>query len=215
MTARARDWIDVSVPLRDGMVAWPGDPGVRIEAAMRLERGDEYNLTRLSMSAHTGTHMDAPLHFLSGGVGIDEMPFSATIGPARVIGIRDRGSIKPDELRRHRLLRGERILFKTPGAALRWRAAEFDRDFVGISADAAEYLAERRIRTAGIDYLSVGAYDGDASKTHQVLLGAGIWLIEGLDLSRVSPGRYDLICLPLKIVGADGAPARALLRART
>ncbi len=207
-------WIDVTTPLHSGMVAWPGDPPVSIVPFKQIERGDSSNVTRLSMGAHTGTHMDAPLHFFTGARGLDTMPLEATIGPARVIGIRDRESIKVGELSRQRIRRGERILFKTYGAAARWRKREFDRGYVYITAEAARFLAGRGVRTVGVDYLSVGGYKKDSAETHRALLGAGIWIIEGLNLSGVKPGRYDLVCLPLRILASDGAPARAALRKR-
>lgn len=208
-------WIDVSVPLHSGMVSWPGDPPVSIVPFKEIARGGSSNVTRLSMGAHTGTHMDAPRHFFTGARGLDTMPLDATIGPARVIEIRDRESIKAEELRRHRIRRGERILFKTYGAAARWRRREFDRSYVYIAAEAARFLAGRGVRTVGVDYLSVGGYKKDGAETHRGLLGAGIWIIEGLNLSGVKPGRYDLICLPLRILASDGAPARAVLRAKS
>ena len=207
-------WIDVSVPLRSGMPHWPGDPPVRISRMLDMDRGDPCNVSRLSMGAHSGTHMDAPLHFLRKARGLDRMPFSAVLGRARVIPIRDRVSIKPEELRRHRIRRGERILFKTRNSARCWKTNAFVQDFVYISQEAARYLAARRVRTVGVDYLSVGGYHRDSRETHEALLGAGVWIIEGLDLSRVRPGRYELLCLPLRIVNSDGGPVRALLRAR-
>ncbi len=205
-------WIDISVPLRTGMVHWPGDPDVHIERTHRLDRGDGMNLSAASMSLHTGTHMDAPLHFLEGGAALDRMPLDATIGPARVIEIRDTVSIKPEELAAHDIRRGERILFKTANSGRCWKSQEFVANFVYISKEAARFLADRGIRTAGIDYLSVGSPEADGDETHRILLGAGIWIIEGLDLSAVEAGNYELICLPLKIAGSDGAPARAILR---
>ncbi len=208
------DWIDVTVPVRMGMVVWPGDPPVRIADFKAIRRGDSSNVSILSLSAHTGTHMDAPLHFLEAREGLDKMPLDAVIGPARVIGVRDRESIKVPELRAAGIRRGERILFKTWGSAARWSKPGFIRDYVYIAADAARFLAARGVRTVGVDYLSVGGYRKDSQETHQALLSAGIWIIEGLDLSRVAPGRYDLICLPLRIFDADGAPARAVLRPR-
>ena len=218
-SARARgragsaSWIDVSVPLHSGMVHWPNDPPIRIERIRDLERGDPCTLSALSMGSHTGTHMDAPLHFIRGGRGLDEMPLSAVIGPARVIAIRDPDSITPDELRAHRICRGERILFKTRNSARCWTADGFVEDFVYLSTAAAELLAERRVRTVGIDYLSVGGYrEKNGVAVHRTLLGAGIWIIEGLNLSQVRPGVYELLCLPLKIERSDGAPARAVLR---
>jgi arylformamidase len=156
--------------------------------------------------------MDAPLHFVRGGTGLDRMPLSATIGSARVIEIRDRESIKPAELRPHKIRRGERILFKTRNSVRSWKTDAFDEHFVYISQAAARYLAERRVQTVGVDYLSVGGYQRDGVETHQALLGAGIWIIEGLNLAKVKPGKYELVCLPLKVLASDGAPARAILR---
>jgi arylformamidase len=208
----ANGWIDVSVSLRSGMVHWPDNPPVRIEKMLDIEHGDAANVSKISMGSHTGTHMDGPIHFVQDGKGLDEMPLTATIGRARVIEIRDPESIKPNELRPHGLQRGERILFKTHNSARRWSSADFIEDFVYVSQEAARYLADRGIQTVGVDYLSVGGFRKDGVETHQALLEAGIWVIEGLDLSEVAPGEYDLICLPVKIERSDGAPARAILR---
>jgi arylformamidase len=177
-----------------------------------MERGDPCTVSLLELGGHTGTHMDAPAHFVRGGAGIDALPLDTAIGAARVIAIRDPESIKPEELRRHRLRRGERILLKTRNSDHCWDTDSFVEDFVYISATAAECLAERQVRLIGIDYLSVGGFRADGVETHQALLRAGIWIIEGLNLSGVQPGKFELVCLPLRIVGADGAPARALLR---
>ena len=206
------DWIDVSVPLRTGMVHWPDNPPVSIERMLDIERGDVANVSKLSMGVHTGTHMDAPIHFFRTGKGIDTMPLTATIGCARVIEIRDPESIKPEELRPHRLERGERVLFKTRNSVKCWQTDDFVGDFVYISQEAARYLAAQHVQTVGVDYLSVGGFFRDGVETHHVLLEAGIWLIEGLNLANVMPGIYELICLPLKIEGSDGAPSRAILR---
>jgi arylformamidase len=207
------DWIDISVPLRTGMPHWPGDIPVNIPQTMNMNAGDVCNLRTLSMSAHTGTHMDAPLHFVRDAVGIDAMPLDATIGPARVLGIQSEDAITRRELLDSQPQRGERLLFKTRNSQW-WRnqCRLFMKNFVAIEADAARYLVDCGVRTVGVDYLSIGAYEGDGVETHQVLLGAGVWVIEGLDLSRVEPGTYELICLPLRIEGGDGAPARAALR---
>jgi arylformamidase len=207
-------WIDVSVPLHSGMVHWPGDPEVCISRISSMENGDECNVSTISMSAHTGTHMDAPLHFLANGAGLDRLPLEAVIGPARVIAIRDPRSVTAAELARHRIRRGERILFKTHGATARWKQGTFDEDYVYVSLDAARFLAARGARVVGVDYLSVGGFREDSAETHRVLLSAGIWIVEGLDLSRVKPGRYDMVCLPLRIAEGDGAPARVALRRR-
>ena len=208
----ARGWIDVSVGLRNGLVPWPGDEPFRLERVCDVERGDAYTLSTISLSAHAGTHMDAPRHYLRRGRPIDAMPFDATVGPARVLSIRSRASIDLDDLRPHRIRPGERLLFKTRNSA-RLRATRFFEDYVAVSSDAARYLASRRIRAVGIDGPSIGSFEGGA-ETHRILLAAGIWIIEGLDLSRTSAGSYDLICLPLRVVGGDGAPARAILKLR-
>lgn len=206
------DWIDISVPIHTGMVHWPDNPPVHIERMLDMDRGDVCNVSTIAMGSHTGTHMDAPLHFLQTGKGIAEMPLDATFGPTRVIEIRDPESIKPDELRPHAIRRGERVLFKTQNSIRCWKTDGFVEDFVYISQEAARYLAELGVRTVGVDYLSVGGYSKDGVETHQALLKAGIWIIEGLDLSQVEPGTYELICLPLKVARGDGAPARAIIR---
>jgi arylformamidase len=208
----ASPWIDISVPLKTGMVTWPGDPPARIAQALDMEKGDPCTVSLIDMGAHTGTHMDAPAHFVRGGAGMDALPLDTAIGSARVIAIRDPESIKPEELRRHRLRRGERILFKTRNSDHCWNTDSFVEDFVFISSSAAEYLAERQVWLVGVDYLSVGGFRVDGVETHQALLQAGIWIIEGLNLTGVQPGKVELVCLPLRIVGADGAPARAVLR---
>ena len=205
-------WIDISVPLRDGMVHWPGDPPISIKHVQDMEQGDTANLTMMAMGAHSGTHIDAPLHFIQQGEGVDDMPLDATVGRARVIEIRDPESIKPEELLRHHIRRGERILFKTRNSSSAWQTSVFVEDFVFISDEAASFLVERGVRIVGVDYLSVGSFKRGGSHVHKTLLGAGIWIIEGLDLSQVSHGNYELICLPLKLKQGDGAPARAILR---
>lgn len=205
-------WIDVSVALRGGMVHWPGNPPVRIERMLDMERGDTANVSTISLGSHTGTHMDAPLHFVRGGDGMDRMPLDATIGRARVIEIRDPVSVKPGEIEPHGIGSGERVLFKTQNSARSWWNEDFIEDFVYVSQEAARYLADIEVRTVGVDYLSVGGFHRDGVETHEALLGAGIWVIEGLDLSKVKPGEYELICLPLKVQDGDGAPARAILR---
>ena len=206
-------WIDISVPLRSRMAHWPGDAPFVIDQVMDIARGDVANLTTLSMSAHTGTHMDAPRHFVGGGCAIDTMPLEATVGTARVIAIADEHAVTAEELHRHAIVRGDRLLFKTRNSERCWKKSRcFLKQFVHINAGAARYLASLGVRCIGIDYLSVGGYQTDGVETHQILLGAGIWLIEGLDLSAVTPGRYDLVCLPLKIEGGEGAPARAIVR---
>jgi arylformamidase len=207
-------WIDVSVTLHDGMVHWPDNPPVSITRQLDISKGDAANVSMLSMGSHTGTHMDAPLHFVPDGKGLDEMDLEATMGPARIIEIDDPVSVTADALENHAIEAGERILFKTRNSDRPWVDQPFDEDFVYVSAGAAAHLAACGVRLVGVDYLSVGGFKSDGVETHTALLEAGIWVIEGLDLSRVLAGQYELICLPLKILRSDGAPARAILRPR-
>jgi len=179
---------------------------------MDIGRGDDCNVSRLAMGVHTGTHMDGPVHFRHGAAGLDEMPLAATLGEARVVEITDPHEVTVDELRDHHLRPRERVLFRTVNSARCWQTDEFVEDFVHISEGAAVHLAETGVQTVGIDYLSVGGYFADGAKVHRILLDAGIWIIEGLDLSAVRAGRYEMICLPVKLHESDGAPARAILR---
>ena len=206
------NWIDISVPLSNGMVHWPGDAKFERLKTLALADGGQCNLSEIRLSAHTGTHMDAPLHYLENAPTIDTMPISATVGRARVIEIHDPSLIRVNELQPHRVTKGERLLFKTTNSRLCWKTPEFKTNFVHISPETARYLAETGIRTVGIDYLSVGHAETGGDETHRILLAAGIWIIEGLNLENVAPGEYELMCLPLKIAGSDGAPARAVLR---
>lgn len=205
-------WIDISVTLRTGMVHWPGDRPFLIERTQDLARGDDMNLSAISLGSHSGTHIDAPLHFIPTGKSVPEMPFDAVIGPARVLEIADPESVKPEELAPHDIRSGERILFKTRNSERCWKTDSFVEDFVYISLGAAHFLAEKGVRAVGIDYLSVGAYGNNGGETHRILLESGAWIIESLDLSGVEPGEYELICLPLKVLNSEGAPARAVLR---
>jgi len=209
---RSPAWIDVSVPLQSGMIHWPDDPPVAIKHMLDMKHGDLCNVSTISMGSHTGTHIDAPRHFLRSGKGIDEMPLETTMGRVRVLEIHDRKSVTPQELEQHRIQRGERILFKTQNSARCWRTDTFITDFVYLSTEAAEWLAQRGVKLVGIDYLSVGGYEKNGVEVHRLLLEAGIWILEGLNLSKVQAGTYELLCLPLKIIGGDGAPTRAILR---
>jgi arylformamidase len=194
------------------MVHWPGDPAFDIHKALDQTKGDVCTVSFVKMGVHTGTHMDAPRHFIEGAITIDQMPLDATIGRARVIHIHDGKSIGRAELEQHAPQAHERLLFKTGNSDQAWKTDDFDENFIFIDKSGAEYLAECGVRTVGVDYLSVGGYKQDAVATHVALLGAGIWVIEGLNLSGIEPGAYELICLPLKIVGSDGSPSRAILR---
>lgn len=209
-----RPWKDVSVSLRDGMVTWPGDPECHIKRVNRMEDGAVCNLTHLSMSAHTGTHMDAPRHFIAEGITMEQMPFEAVIGRCRVFEIEceDQMQITADDLKKLKLSPRQRVLFKTRNSTRSWAMNEFDKDFISIRADAAQYLVDHEIMTVGVDYLSIGGHGKDVVETHQIMLGAGIWVIEGLNLAQIKPGYYELICLPIKLEGADGAPCRVVLR---
>ncbi|MGQ9917471.1 MAG: cyclase family protein [Bryobacteraceae bacterium] len=204
------EWIDISAPLRAGMTVWPGDAAVAVERAQSFERGDAYNLTRLAMSAHAGTHVDAPRHFLRGGEGIEAMPAEAMTGPARVVRVQGevvRAADVPDDLGL-----GARVLFRTRNSDRDLFAGTFFEDYVYLARDAAEKLARAGALLVGIDALSVSGFHEDPAETHRVLLGAGVWILEGIRLRGVEPGGYELVCLPLRIEGADGAPARALIR---
>ena len=205
-------WIDVSVPVRRGMVHWPGDPQVSLERASSIADGDEANLTRIDMSAHTGTHMDAPVHFVEDGEAMEAAPLDILMGPARVVAVKGEEPIDRGQLEGLELGEGERILFRTANSERRWWERDFDPSFVHVSVEAAELLGEVGVALVGVDYLSVGGYEADGAETHRALLGAGVWIVEGLDLSAVEPGDYELVCLPVKLVGSDGAPARVLLR---
>ncbi len=208
-----RSWKDVSVPIRDGMAHWPGDPECQIKRVNRMEDGAVSNLTHLSMSAHTGTHMDAPRHFIADGLTMEQMPFEAVIGRCRVFELLDCGDqITADDLKKLKFVPRQRVLFKTRNSARSWAMNEFDKDFVSIRADAAQYLVDLGVVTVGVDYLSIGGYGKDVVETHQIMLGAGIWVIEGLNLSEIKQGYYEMICLPIKLEGADGAPCRVVLR---
>jgi arylformamidase len=210
--SEAAGWIDVSVTVSHGMRHWPDNPPIVHQRVMDITHGDPCNVSHLAMGVHSGTHMDGPVHFIHGAPGIDEMPLTATMGEARVVEIENPYEITAAELRKHELRPGERVLFRTLNSPRAWEIDEFVEDFVGISEEAATYLAETGIRTVGVDYLSVGGYRADGAKIHRTLLEAGIWIIEGLNLTPVRGGRYEMICLPVKLHGSDGAPARAILR---
>jgi arylformamidase len=191
---------DVSVPLREGMVTYPGDPLVHMERAASIAGGDVVNLTRIDFGLHSGTHVDAPAHFIDGAAGVDAIPLEVLVGPCEVVEVPDlsAGSVATAP-------QAERILFKTPNSEL-WASDQFAADFAQLDGEGAKLLVERGVRLVGVDYLSVG--DEGA---HHVLLEAGVVPVEGLDLRSVGQGTYELVCLPLRVVGADGAPARAIL----
>jgi len=188
--------VDVSVPVRPGMIVYPGDPEVRLERVCSIEDDDGFNLSRLDLGVHSGTHVDAPLHFLEDGAAVETLPLEVLVGPCVVVDGLDAAAVP----------RGaERVLFKTQNGRL-WERDEFTEDFAELDGEAARALVAAGVRLVGIDYLSIG--DEEA---HRILLGAGVIAVEGLDLREVEPGEYRLVCAPLKLEGAEGAPARVLL----
>ena len=200
-------WLDATTPIRDGMAYWPDNAPVRVRKTLSIAGGAAANVTEVSMSAHTGTHVDAPLHFTAGAGDATTLDLSRLMGPAVVVGIRNPHSISLVEVKELHLLPGARILFRTRNSESEWATEPFKPNFVALDADAARYLRDAGVVCVGVDYLSVGKAD-----THHALLDAGICVIEGLALQRILPGAYELLCLPLPIVGSDGAPARVLLR---
>jgi arylformamidase len=196
--------IDVSVPVRPGMVTYPGDPAVTLERVASLDDGDVVNLSRLDFGVHTGTHVDAPVHFIDGASGAESLPLDVLVGPARVVDLTAEDHLDADAFAGLDL--PSRVLLKTRNSEL-WARDTFADDALALTEDGAHALLDAGVRLVGIDYLSIG--DEDA---HRALLGAGVVAIEGLDLRDVEPGDYELFCAPLKLVGSDGAPARVLLR---
>jgi arylformamidase len=205
---------DVTMTLTGDLPTFPGEPGVTLEPVHRIANGDPANVSKLSMGTHTGTHLDAPLHFFDGAPTVADLPLDALIGPALVVDIQLADTIRAHDLERIDLPSGiQRVLFKTRNSAL-LRQSQFSRDFVSIDPSAAHWLVERGVRLVGVDYLSAEQFGRTPAETHLTLLGAGVVIVEGLDLLDVPVGQYDLICLPLKLP-ADGCPVRALLIGRT
>lgn len=206
-------FVDVSVPLRAGMPSWPGDPPFRVERFLDMAKGDGVNASGLRMSAHAGTHIDAPNHHLPGADGADRASFDALVGPAVVADLPDAEHVTAADLEALRLPAGtERLLLKTrnsrrPGL---W-STPFWEGFAALAPDGAAWAVARGLRLVGIDYLSIQPFLDPTPATHVTLLRGGATVLEGLDLTRVRPGRYRLLCLPLRVEGCDGAPARAVL----
>ncbi len=207
-------WIDATVPIRAGMIVYDGDPAVALERVQSIAAGGICNLSRLDLGVHSGTHIDAPIHFIEGGAGVEAISLDDLMGPALVADTRDATSdLDRPALERIAIPDGtERLLFRTSNSRL-WDEPGFSRDFIGLTEDGAEYLLKRGVRLVGMDYLSIAPM-GNPAPTHVALLRAGAVILEGLDLRRVEPGAYELRCLPLLLAGADGAPARVLLRPR-
>ena len=202
---------DISVPITPDMHVYPGDPGMSMQRVLEIGEGSPFAISRLMLGTHTGTHVDPPAHFYKDGSTVDEVPLDSLIGPARVVDIGDARSVTVEFLESLDLPdQTERLLFKSRNGAL-WERPRFQRRFAYIEPFAARWLAARRMRLVGIDYLSAEQYGARQPLTHWALLGAGTIILEGLDLREVPEAEYTLVCLPLKIVGADGAPARAVL----
>lgn len=203
---------DITVPISNDLPVYPGDPPIEIRTTQSLENGDIARVSHLSFSTHIGTHIDPPAHFIRGGLTLDRLPLEVLIGPCRVIDTGEVDVIDASWLEKVSFDGVTRLLFKTKNARFWPRDQAFHEKFVYLEADAARLLVERGVRLVGIDYLSVEKFNFDRPETHWELLGHGVIVVEGLDLSAVPAGDYELICLPIKIEDGDGAPARAVLR---
>lgn len=204
--------IDVSLPLQARLPSYPGNTPFTLEPIKRIAKGQSSNVSSLHLSAHTGTHVDAPFHFFDDGAGTEALPLELLCGRARVVDLTTRKAISVDDLSSLDLSEDIRLLIKTHNSRL-WGSPEFHEDYIGVSAEAARYLVDRGIKVVGVDYLSVEEFRKPGAPAHRALLGAGTIVIEGLNLVDVAPGHYEMFCLPLAIVGSDGAPARVVLRA--
>ncbi len=204
---------DISVTISNRIPTWPGDPAVSIEQVKSLTNGDGANVSYLSMGAHTGTHIDAPYHFLADGTTTDAVSLDRLIGPCRVVELDVDEVISASDLQRADFNNCEKILFKTKNSKL-WqdKTEDFVKNFIALDLSAADYLVEKNVKLVGIDYLSIEGFYADENRVHKRLLENNILPLEGINLSGIAPGDYELICLPLKISHTDGAPVRAVLR---
>jgi arylformamidase len=200
------------------MIAWPGDPAVTVKPVLSLDKADPAAVSRLDFGSHTGTHVDAFSHFKPHGLSVDQMSLAPYLGPVLVLPLPKEPVITPCALD-HLLVdwevdgvKIERLLIKTDNSQQAWSEAPFDKQFVHLNEDAAQYLVARGLRLVGMDYLSVDGFYAEGVPVHHCLMDAGVYILEGLDLSAVPAGWYELLCLPLKIAGCDGAPARVVLR---
>jgi arylformamidase len=202
---------DVSVPLRADMPTYAGEPAPSLDFGRLLSKGDSATVSVLSLGSHTGTHVDAPAHFLDGAPGVDSLPLDALVGPAHVAEFGGDTHITAADLDSMAIPADcQRVLFKTRNGRL-WDDPNFHTDFIALAPDAARALAERGMRLVGIDYLSIERFRASPHEVHETLLANGVVILEGLDLRRVAPGQYLLVCAPLNVVGAEGAPARTFL----
>jgi arylformamidase len=209
------EWIDISYPLSEDLLHWPQDPipPSIVTRSNTYEGEGTLTMTQMTINTHHGTHVDTPRHFFPDAISVDEMPLDAIMGPARVIEIRDKELVRPEELEQYDIQPGERILFKTVNSSY-YKLGKFVEDFVHLREEAANYLKEKKISVVGIDYLAIGSFRDRPSvvEVHKILLSSGIWIIEALDLSGVKPGNYEIICLPIRIRRGDAAQARAIIR---
>jgi len=203
---------DVTVPLTPGMPTYPGDPPFELEPVRTLA-ADRYRLSRMVLSTHVGTHVDAPAHFLVGAATVDQLPLEILLGKARVVELPSRERVERADLEACDLRDDLRVLLKTRMSGQLLKAG-YQEDHVYVTVDAAHYLAQAGIKLVGFDYLSIDRSHSADFPAHQALLGAGVVVVEGLDLSDVDPGEYDMACLPLRVAGGDAAPARVVLRSR-
>jgi arylformamidase len=203
---------DITVPISSTMPVWPGDPPVRLTPKSHPSRDQSHTvqLTAIEMGSHTGTHIDAPYHFVDGGRKLHEIPIDQLVGPVQVYDIPGVRAIGLAQLESLEWLDVERVLFKTDNSK-HWADGKFYEDFVYLEPEAAEWLVERGVRLVGIDYLSIDRYKSAAHPTHFVLLRKNVVIVEGLDLGQVRPGRYKMAALPLNLNDADGAPTRVIL----
>jgi arylformamidase len=204
--------LDVSVLLAPGLPAYPGNPPFEITPVKRIANGDSSNNSRLVMGTHTGTHVDAPRHFFDDKAGVNALPLEMLIGRARVIDLPHRGGITAAHLRAAGLREDLRVLLKTPNSAL-WNLSDgFHSDYTYITEDGAKFLVDQGVKLVGVDYLSVEQFKKAGAPAHHMLLGNGVIIIEGLNLSDAEAGPYEMYCLPLRVKDADGAPARVVLK---
>ena len=194
------------------MHTYPGDPAVEVQPASAIAKGDSNNSSRLVMGSHTGTHIDAPRHFIEDMLPVDKLPLDVLVGKAYVAEILTTTQISVKDLEKAAIPPGtKRVIFKTVNSKLIWKAKEFQTDYISLSVEGAQWLLQRGVRLVGIDYLSIEKFNSPEHEVHHTLLEANVVILEGLNLTGVSPGEYTLCCLPLKISEGDGAPARAVL----
>jgi arylformamidase len=205
---------DVSLPIITGGLTFPGDPVIQISPAQSIALGDPANVSAIAFSSHTGTHIDAPRHFLPSGSAVDAIPLEHLVGPAVVLDFPEAvTTISAAELRSQDLLGVQRVLLRTGNSRLLFNQ-RFTPDYVSLAPDGAEYLLAQGVNLVGIDYLSIEGFGSKDYPVHRMLLQRGVVIVEGLDLSEVPAGHYQLICLPLRLTGLDGAPARVILIGR-